>query len=693
MPDLPLDYIAKVVEWVDNRQDLFNLLTVSRDVFFIVARRLYRDPFKSRTEDFDMNIRTLVLFLISLSPASGDSIDLIRQTNPAGAPLDAQLMVNYLSLVTVIRWRGRHNNERLLRNMLWYRSLDLCMQLTWAFVGHRLDEVEELEIDVVDQERYLNNVAHMTRLRKVWIYRGRRVSYEATYDFAEALVRAIQSHHGPDQLRECQTTPDPFDGPCADSKDHETIISGALRVASLLPPPRNYLTLPGPDGSTISLDQPFDRFVATIKVVYSVDFELRNLLWKALMRVHPDQSYGQILQRFRGMTSLFIHPETANGSNEDLLAWAAREAECYYRQPNGQQLAPLVPLEKLQVMYEQSFGTIGPRRMVVPKWEILQDGLLGFAGTLSWLMVTYPQSEDGMVDHLFTTPRPLHKLKSLTLHELAIDRSVWEQIPNIEELHIWFCFPPLRGYVPTPIESQNDQDTGATPLSPIAVDTPTTITTTTTTVTTKQQLQRQLPEIWLHCPKLTRLTLRDRAINLLDPHCLHFLPNLQRLELLGKSMGSGERIADGGLDSCEEWAARRVLHPTRWTWDWSLPALRSLTLWGDFHEFRFSLAILRSCPALESMYLSHRNAVHRFPLRVKGVLDAPLDKNDNHMSPFTHSSLNSLKFHDSWDIERDELNCLLQLLPGLKEIELGSVHSDEGSDDRKLFEITKTYLH
>ncbi|KAG0311111.1 hypothetical protein BGZ99_010370 [Dissophora globulifera] len=689
MPDLPFDCIARAIEWVDSRQDLFNLLTVSKDIFPIAARRLYRDPIKSRTATFDDSVRKLVLLLLSLSPAGGERIDRIRQSNglpPSGIPLDPPPMLDYLSLVKVVRWKGRIYRESQLMDVLGYWGEDLYMLLTWAFVGHRLDGVEEVEIDVEHREHYLDNAAKMTSLRKIWTRFGDSHDYKHMYDFSEAMIKAIQLHHGLYQLRECHMIPNPLvRGPGASDYDNEfreIDISGAQRVLSHLPPPRHYLTLPRPDGSTISLDQLFDPYMETIQDMSSMDAQYSALVWKAMIKAYAGQSPSQVLQRLRGMTSLNIDPETANGNDENLLAWATCEAKHHYHRPGGRQQVPLVPLQKLYIGYDGTdTNSTAPRaRATTAKWKILQDGLLGFSGTLNCLSVLYPRSVDGMVDRSFTVPRPLHKLKALFLREMVIDPSVWDLAPNIERLSIRFSFPLFEVPAAT-AESQNDQN---------AIMTPMTVDTTTTTAAAGQQPQCQLPEFSFHCPRLTHLTLEDRAISLLDPNCLHHSPNLQKLEFLSGSLAR-KRIVDEGGDSDEAQVALRVLYPTRWTWDWSFPMLKRLTLQGDLHEFGFSLAILRSCPILSWIELTHRDATRRFPLRSKGILDVPLD-NNNQKLPFTQSKLEIIHFANDWDIDPDELSCLLQALPGLKTMcMVESVRYAEGLGDRELIDITKSH--
>ncbi|KAG0234678.1 hypothetical protein BGW42_006298 [Actinomortierella wolfii] len=303
--------------------------------------------------------------------------------------------------------------------------MDVCMHLTWAFFGHRLDEVEELEINVKDQERYLSNIAKMTSLHKIWIFTGKKSNHDDMYDFAEAMIKSIQSDHGPHQLSECHMIPNPltqyrpFGG---------VDLSPIWRVVSLLPPPRHHRTLPTPDGSIALLNQPLDPYVATIENLSDDDFRF-NSTWVALMRVYPGHSDSQLLQRLRGLTSLSIPCKMANGNDDNLLAWAAYEAEHYSHIPDVYHSVLLVPLENLEIVYGHTrFGS------PPPKWKILQDGLLGFSGTLKSLSVFYPQFENVTVGRVFTIPRPLLKLKSLKLRGLTIDRSVWEQAPNIEEL-------------------------------------------------------------------------------------------------------------------------------------------------------------------------------------------------------------------------------------------------------------------
>ncbi|KAG0235819.1 hypothetical protein BGW42_004662 [Actinomortierella wolfii] len=564
-------------------------------------------------------------------------------------------MLNYLSFVKVIRWRKWDYLQNCwLEELLGYQKDDICKHLTWALVSHRLDEIEELEIDIDDQERYLQNAAKLTSLHKVWTHVGRDHDCVKMFDCAEVMVKAIQQHHGPYQLKECHLIPNLLEYVEMFleyyKEEHKSDHRRTWRVVSLLPPPKQYLTLPRLDGSIVSFNLPLDPYVATIE----------------------------------GLTSLSIDSEVIN--DENFLVWAAYEAEHCYHRSGGQQFTPLVPLESFEITFNcrESGST--------PKLKILQDGLLGFSRTLKSLKVTYNPSSSEMVDYIltFNFPRPLHKLKELTLWNSNIDRPSWEQAPTIEDLSIRFDFPPSIFYTPILNEPQGDQDTGTTPLLSESIGT-TIINAIANTVAAKQQSQRQLPEFWFHCPKLTSLALQGEVINFLDPSYLHHLPNLKYLDLWNPS--HPRHVTDRRVKSCEALGVLKVAHPTRWTWNWSFPMLRVLRLKGDLLALNFSSAILRSCPTIKYMNLTHNNhgGHDRFPLRVKGIFDATLDKSNNQMAPFTHSNLNSLKFDNDWDIEVDELAYMLQVLTGLMEIGITSSHSCKRFGARELIEITKTH--
>ncbi|KAG0250145.1 hypothetical protein DFQ27_009555 [Actinomortierella ambigua] len=691
MPNLPFDCIARAIEWVDGRQDLFKLLTVNRDIFAIAARRLYHDPIKTSTATFNLSIQKMLLLLLSLSPADDEClthIRMIRGLPVAGTPLSPPPMLNYLSLVKVVRWKDRVMGESHLMDVHEFYDDKLRSSLTWALVGHRLGEIEELEIHVADGERYLANVAKMKNLRMIWTRFGNDHCYKDMHSFSEAMVKAMQLNHGPNLLRECHMIPNPLkQGPEMSTDGNqlrEIDISDAQRVLSLLPPPRRPSTLPRPDGSITILDQMFDPYVATIRDMATVTAMGGDLAWGAIFKVYPGLSQAQLLQRFRGLVSLTINPETANGNDENFLAWAACEAEHRYHQSCGRQHVSLIPLQEFVVRYEdENTESTAPRSgSTLAKWKILQDGLLGFSSTLNELHVMYPRSVDGMTDKLFTVPRPLLQLRLLVLREVAIDASVWDQMPNIEVLTIRFSFPLFN--LPE-TETQDDLNGITTPMT---VD-----TTASAMATVRQQSQRQLPEFSPNCPSLRFLHLEDRAINLLDPNCLHHLPNLRGLAMSNYS--PARRRIIGGRDSDEAQEILRMLHPIRWTWDWSLPNLTNLKLIGDLNEFEFSFSILRSCPAITSFNLVHRDAACHFPLRAKGILDTPSDNasssNGHRSQKPSFTCLATVSLGGDWDIEQEELECLIQALPGLRDISIESGHYSEGLDGRELINTTKKH--
>ncbi|KAG0234270.1 hypothetical protein BGW42_006775 [Actinomortierella wolfii] len=362
--------------------------------------------------------------------------------------------------------------------------------------------------------------------------------------------------------------------------------------------------------------------------------------------MHPGHSDGQILQRFRGMTSLHIHPKTANGNDENLLDWAVCEAEHFHHQQGNLQSAPLIQLKELSIEYRDN-SRASQLRHVTPKWKILQDALLGFSNTLSRLRVIYPHFGNGMTDLAFTISRPLPKLKSLTLEGLAIDRSVWEQAPNIEEMDIRFEITPSRYNNPLYHSQylQYDENAGVFSTSSTTVDA--TTTTTTTPVPTEQQPQQQLFELWFHCPNLTQLTLKGHAAILLDPNCFHLSPNLQKLEI-----SIWEELSHIAQE------AQKPLHPTRWTWDWPFPVLRFLTLEGDLRELMFTMGsahfnegfgdrelieITKNHPSLEYVYTYMARTTEppsALGLLEIGYLDRKVSSNqettvveDNHNTP------------------------------------------------------------
>ncbi|KAF9970119.1 hypothetical protein BGZ75_002441, partial [Mortierella antarctica] len=160
MPNLPFDCISHVINQIDNRHDLFTLLTVSRGVFQVAARRLYRDPLhRDWPRGYDPRLGKLVRLLLSLSPANDNKSNRLRQAVglvDATTPIPTTTMHNYLSFLRVVHWSDQLHKDDFSNDMTGtWRSEDFLSTLTWAFVGHRLEDVVELdvfEIHIMDND-------------------------------------------------------------------------------------------------------------------------------------------------------------------------------------------------------------------------------------------------------------------------------------------------------------------------------------------------------------------------------------------------------------------------------------------------------------------------------------------------------------------------------------------------------------
>ncbi|KAF9920871.1 hypothetical protein BGZ67_000935, partial [Mortierella alpina] len=162
-------------------------------------------------------------------------------------------MHNYLSFLRVVHWSDQLHKDDFSNDMTGtWRSEDFLSTLTWAFVGHRLEDVVELdvfEIHIMDNDdvqqdgrgeegggdgegeeeasnpapgdvvrrprgdgRYLRHVSRMTNLRKIWVCRTDWWDYEwdPFYSRVEKLVLAMQREHGLQHLQECRLTPNPL---------------------------------------------------------------------------------------------------------------------------------------------------------------------------------------------------------------------------------------------------------------------------------------------------------------------------------------------------------------------------------------------------------------------------------------------------------------------------------------------------
>ncbi|KAF9968659.1 hypothetical protein BGZ73_009190, partial [Actinomortierella ambigua] len=392
------DVLPLIIEHVDDKATLYSLLTVSKQVCHNVCRVLYRDPFRffrhaqSKGNLSQSRLLSLVRLLLSLSPATGDEVNLVRtefgvpKKHQAGAEAVLVTTLDYLSFVECVRW------EHVLYQYLapldktmfdgWSPSPGVVQSvqsfirctLTWCFCGHQLDQMRELEIEHQDIERYISKVSQLRRLRTLVVpifhdydienaNKDTPENLPTPYPSAVRFVQAHQQYHGKELLQECRFTRQ-MQTNCLPETDQ-----WEADIRSLLP-----LVLPKNLKLVLPL-RPMDSYLSRVTSLIIADRNRQK--WDMISKHYSDMSVGQILQRFRSLVYLHISFLVPGMNSPENFTWAADEAR---ERATGRLLAPAVPLEGLSLELPVCTDNHPPR--------LLMDGLRGFASSLQNLMLT-----------------------------------------------------------------------------------------------------------------------------------------------------------------------------------------------------------------------------------------------------------------------------------------------------------------
>ncbi|KAG0254876.1 hypothetical protein DFQ27_006578 [Actinomortierella ambigua] len=627
------DVLFLIIDNVDDGGALFSLLTVSKHVFQRACWALYRDPgFILRQKGYESRKTSTVAFvrlMLAISPAGDSSTSMLRLAFDVSRA-DGPPMLDYLSLIRVVRWKDvltkcfAHVPRDLKDLVEWNCLVDGVPDdfpslgvdcLTRAICLHQLGNIVELEIQPAGIVEYLHRAPQARCLRRIFIVQSHQ--QRAVYLLAICLVKAIQYHHGRDQIYDCQVT------------QHYTTYHSDSRyelhskLELLLPPPGSLKNLPkvleAPEALPKVLEAPISVADRTLAKLETLIVHARGKYeWGRICSQYPSVPSGRILQRFRSLTKLSV--EIAQGLIEeaDLFEWAAQEAR---DRVANKQVPPMMRVGNL-TLHIKALDLCGARRVV-------KDALVGFRRSLIFLRVHFePQrqalgdnddedcsddeSDSGGEDDP-SAPRCLVQDKALTLPQLK---------------HIFFLSNNPRLFDARLLQiSHNLTDLTIRLGGPKSAS---------------FQSQSWPP---LHFTKLASLTLADAAVRSFDPESFANMPSLKDLSVSEASKDSSQEVAP--------WMER-------WTWDWHMPSLTHLYVRCAKGQW-FSLGVLRGCPKLAHLLLE---TTRKYSLDVSSILQKSQD---------SFKAVESFQLLGHCEVTFGNVQHLLQhSLPCVKKLELAA---------------------
>ncbi|KAF9161786.1 hypothetical protein DFQ26_004161 [Actinomortierella ambigua] len=663
MPKINLDVLAHIISRVEDRKTLFLLLVVSKDVFKLSCRVLYRDPLRYLLEGTRKSLRkdrlAFIRLVLALSPATDNDTRLLRTVfdAPPGqqpVPPSTQPMLDYLALIRVVRWEdaigpslASQKKKRLLpgsSHVERERKAFLRSALTWCISGHQLGNIRELEIEPKSLEMFTSMAYQLARVRTIVIHVDRDDDHVVDiYRLAIRLVQEIHKHHGHNLLHECRLSVNPLEL----HRQSNELYSLAVELSKLLPP----ISL---GGHTWVPHGPLDADLSRLTTLVTAQRP-----WLSIVRLYQGFSAGQIMQRCRALARVAIELDTDILSNGSLFEWAVVEAHRRTAATAASEtlmataanpavpvsrnvpIPPSMPLTQLNLRARES--PLGGDASINRFKKVLKDALYGFADTLRWVYIdiwvdrgeggeleTAEESQDTGLDG--TTSAQSQVVNSTDTGGVAY--SEYRTMPDLVHLE-------YRNIGPTVF------DIGVLHSCP----------NLTSLSVTLSDLDGPTFTSWpvLHSSSLFSLELGRRATHLFDPVSLQHMPRLEELSLV--------QIEEDPTPGAPRFS-------NRWTWDWRLPKLRVICLWSATVEDCFSLQILRTCPRVQTIELEASSHVH-CRLDVRSVLD----NSEQDVFP----SLTTLGIWKTWDIDPEDFHhMLMHVFPKLRFLELDSLTSCTG---------------
>ncbi|KAF9205171.1 hypothetical protein BGZ49_004390 [Haplosporangium sp. Z 27] len=483
--------------------------------------------------------------------------------------LDQELDVEY----------NPYQSQRLC--LLQYLAVDLRVHLTWALCEPALENIHSLVIPLSDIHRYITVVSRFERLNYVTFKLDKKLEYSHFFSTAmessdpqrfadlqrerteslEGMVRFVQLHtqHFPQILRS------------ADCPEDENWVSNIQKC------PESYHSriqdfLPSLNKPRVIDRNNWSQVLAKISTTDLSQVQAIRASRSDLARWYPGLYQTGFLQRCRSLKELEIV-----SLNLLTFRWAAdefRSLDSWRSNTTNSIVNPiqpphnLVPLEYLLLWSFNSPITNEVADIFTGFHETLQTFITRCVGSSGFTGFTpTPFSEDGSIGVIFGNfdqemPRLRKLIIILPRQSVKLPTNLITRCPKLEYLEIE---DQLMSYASnTDLLLERSQDWSHEHLGDLAYK---------------------------------GIKLQGNSAIIFNPELLHHTPNLQILNLGIKTMRNQSFIPHvAQMIDCDP-------KPSRWTWDWNLPNLKTLQLTGEF-AWRFRFIMLAGCPNLENLYLN-----------------------------------------------------------------------------------------
>jgi len=562
-------------------------------------------------------------------------------------------------------------------------KMDIHRQLIWMLCQDHMDTIEELTIPLFDIERYIDHVGQFTSLSKVifsddndpgrWIYRkatddnefasDMKVATERHKRYSTGMLQFVQQHasihknvlQDHDVEADRYTTPDLF-----------------FEIQALLPPlhkPR-------------SIDRwNWIKFAGRMK-----DTNLNHVESITLYLKYESRGWGQNEEKayeiFRNQPFLprcrTLKELKMDTVGSDMFQWAVQEKKQMDEARQQKRIASQDVSARQYGYHDNDLVPLVPLRSVIigaKEWQQLpvqelDDIAFAFSDTLEELVMQAWWGKDGdEFEHLASTPQvaygrgwDLPRLQNLVLSvsdfQLYFDMDGLRRCHALESicLHdeiMLYNHQEVRSWSPISLPHLKVLDLQGSPALHFNMDS------------------------LHHSPCLRTLCLRMNFMYYKGGR--YYIPSAEELERDNSdNQGndgnevSGMPDSNQGLDSI----GRRP----RYTWDWHLPNLSSVSLTAVF-AFQFDFQWLQYLPNLQRISLDMKSSTHERHITLKDISRGqqlhPQDEDGSEEEILSDQfislpKLTSMYFSDQWKFEEKVVETICSFVaPNLKDAQFG----------------------
>ncbi|KAF9162198.1 hypothetical protein DFQ26_003765 [Actinomortierella ambigua] len=609
-PTLPMEIIEAVIWRIPDVATLYSLLTVHRSLFKATVRRLYFNPLEMvvQTRDWGRSLRLLVAVPGACGHAGKSEYYMSKHPPIPEDQLRAVTTMDYFSFMRELAFPPMITDSQFCNGQGPKEMAELLgssqatdseampalyhLAILWNLAMGRLAQLVKIQIPMWGTVPYLMAVSRMTNVRSI-VFDERFETVPGLQDVLAMSDRVLmfctsfEAYHGAGKLQKIEF----FGGSSSSISQDEMARRRAVEDYML-----GQVQAPPAAAAASAAASATPRLISELNLhrlkeaeqmgrgwdltrVKAILLDRTTVLGQSATTMSPIIHPGELLQRCRGLNQLRCAID-----RNDAFTWAVQEAN--EAQTSAVQRALLMDLQKADLACPQD---------VLPM--ILDDVLTGFGRSLHDLSLCAMSP-----DTLGVTGKATKTALGANWDLARVQRLTIQGSPTFDFHAEAFKHCPSLETLEVSLTTRDKYDSALLQPQPI----------------------------WSTMPHLRVLTLDGMLALKFHPESLRHMPQLEELIL-----GGNVRLTDHnqiynnrphrnvrGSPVMPGKPGPLPFSP-RWTWDWSMPKLRELSLRGAFAAM-IDFKWLSHCPNLEALLLDNAEigiALNFFPLLQSYLLE------------------------------------------------------------------------